>query len=93
MANNKSAKKRVLVAERNRLRNRTVRTALRTQVKKYRSAVAEGDAAEVARLLPEVHAIIDKSAKKGVIHENTARRYKSRLALAQRRMAGAAGAR
>jgi small subunit ribosomal protein S20 len=92
MANNKSAKKRVLVAERNRVRNRAVRTALRTQVRRFRSAVASGDATEVARLLPAVHATIDKSAKKGVIHENTARRYKSRLALAQRRLAGAQGA-
>lgn len=92
MANSKSAKKRVRVNERNRLRNRTVRTALRTNVKKYRALIAAGDAEAAASMLPTIHSIIDRTAKKGVIKENAARRYKSRLTLAHRRLVEGAGA-
>ena len=86
MANIKSAKKRVLVAERNRARNKTARTLLRTQVKKFREAVAAGEKSAAAKLLRAAHAVIDRTARKGVIHARTANRYKSRLALANARL-------
>ena len=89
MANIKSAQKRVLVTERNRVRNRAARTVLRTQVKKFREAVEAGDRAAAGALLSEAHATIDRTAKKGVIHSRTANRYKSRLALAHARLLSA----
>ena len=89
MANTKSARKRVLTTQRNRQRNRAGKSLLRSQVKKFRSAVQSGDVAMAGELLREAHATIDKTAKKGIIHERTASRYKSRLALAHRRLAAA----
>ena len=86
MANNKSAEKRILVAERNRQRNKTALSLLRTSVKKFRAAIDAGDTTVVAALLRQAHATIDKSAKKGVIHGRTASRYKSRLAQAAGRL-------
>lgn len=93
MANIKSAEKRILVAERNRQRNKTALSVLRTSVKKFRAAVDAGDSAVAATLLRQAHATIDKSAKKGVIHDRTASRYKSRLALAAGRLGAAAAGR
>lgn len=86
MANNKSAEKRILVAERNRQRNRTALSSLRTSIRKFRAAVDAGDASTANALLSQAHATIDKSAAKGVIHVRTASRYKSRLALAAGRL-------
>jgi small subunit ribosomal protein S20 len=86
MANIKSAEKRILVAERNRQRNRAATSDLRTSIKRFRTAVAAGDKDAAAKLLREAHATIDKSAKKGVIHRGAASRYKSRLAQAHGRM-------
>ena len=80
MANTKSAEKRNRQNEQNRLRNRAHRSRLRTAVKKLRTAVASGDADAAKQLLPETLSIIDKTAQKGVIHDNTAARTKSRLA-------------
>ena len=80
MANTKSAEKRNRQNEQNRLRNRAQRSRLRTAIKKLRSAVTSGDAALAQQLLPETLSVIDKIAQKGVIHDNAAARYKSRLA-------------
>ena len=80
MANTKSAEKRNRQNEQNRLRNRAHRSRLRTAIKKLRTAVASGDAAAAQELLPETLSVIDKTAQKGVIHDNAAARYKSRLA-------------
>jgi small subunit ribosomal protein S20 len=71
-------------------RNRSNLSQLKSQVKKLRAAVAAGDAASAGKLLPETIGEIDRAAKKGVIHDNAAARYKSRLsrkvtALAARR--------
>ncbi len=55
------------------------RHKLKTQMKRLRSAIATGKAADAKTLLPETCSLIDKSVQKGVIKENTARRYKSRL--------------
>ena len=89
MANTKSAKKRVLVAERNKQRNRAVRSALRTTVRKFREALDAGNLDVATGLLPKTHAEIDRCAKKGIVHDRTASRTKSRLALAHGRLAKA----
>jgi small subunit ribosomal protein S20 len=79
MANTKSAEKRNRQNIKQRERNRAHRSRLRTAIKSLRSAVATGDAAAAAELLPQTLGIIDKTAQKKIIHSNTASRYKSRL--------------
>jgi small subunit ribosomal protein S20 len=53
---------------------------LRTDIKKLRQALAAEDMEEARKLLPGTASLIDRMVKKGVIHENTGSRYKSRLA-------------
>jgi small subunit ribosomal protein S20 len=60
-------------------RNRKNLSQLKTQVRKLRTALAKGDAAEAKASLAETVSAIDKAAKKGVVHDNAAARYKSRL--------------
>ncbi len=79
MANHKSAEKRMRQTERRNEVNRRNRSRLRTQLKKLRAAIADGDAAEAQTLLPETVSLIDKSIQKGILHPNAAARYKSRL--------------
>lgn len=78
MPNIKSAIKRVKVNEKKRLRNRMVKSAMRTTVKKYESAVAAGSA-DVA-MLSQTASAIDKAVAKGVISKNAANRKKARMA-------------
>ena len=79
MANHKSAEKRVRQnAKRNEI-NRANRSKLRTSIKKLRAAVAGHDKNASTELLGPTVALIDKAVNKGVIHRNTAARYKSRL--------------
>jgi small subunit ribosomal protein S20 len=66
-------------SQKRRARNRQNLSLLKTQVKKLRSAIAKGDAETAKTLLPETVGQIDKAAKKGVVHDNAAARYKSRL--------------
>ena len=79
MANIKSSKKRVLIAERNRLRNVAVKSPIKTAVKKVLelSTVDDKDALNAA--LSKVYQLCDKAVSKGVLHKNTAARKKSRL--------------
>ncbi|MEM8960837.1 MAG: 30S ribosomal protein S20 [Acidobacteriota bacterium] len=79
MANNKSAEKRIRQNERRRDRNRSYRSRMRTTIKKLRAAIESGDADNARGLLASTVSIIDKTAQKGVIHANTAARFKSRL--------------
>lgn len=79
MANIKSAVKRIRQTETRNLRNRQHRSQMRTMIKKFRALLEEGKADEARQLLPQVYSIIDKKARKGIIHRNTAARYKSRL--------------
>ena len=62
------------------MRNRSVRTRVRRQMRMMRVAMADGDAAKVKELLPETMSVIDIGWRKGVFHRNTAARYKSRMA-------------
>lgn len=79
MANHKSALKRVRQNTKRNEINRSNRSKLRTQVKKLRAAVSGGDKAQSGELLNPTVSLIDKMVNKGVIHKNTAARYKSRL--------------
>ena len=79
MAHHASAKKQMRQGRKRRARNRQNLSQVKTQVKKLRAAVAKGDAQAARTLLPETVAEIDRAAKKGIIHDNAAARYKSRL--------------
>ena len=89
MANNKSSKKRVQIAERNRLHNRSYKSALRTLMKRCFTAcdvyTAEpGDAAKetVQSSMRAAFSKIDKAVKVGVLHRNNGAHQKSRLSAA-----------
>ncbi len=79
MANSKSALKRVRVAERRRIRNRTYRSAARTMVRRAESVIATGDVDAAAAAVGGAISMLDRTAGKGVIHPNNAARRKSRL--------------
>jgi small subunit ribosomal protein S20 len=79
LANSKSAKKRILVAERRRVRNRPFRSAARTLVKKAELAIASGDQAVAQQAVLQATSTLDRVCAKGVIHPNNAARRKSRL--------------
>jgi len=86
MANIKSAQKRMRQTAVRQARNKSVRSRLRTAVKKHRAA----QGAAKPESLAAVYSEIDHARKKGVIHKNAAARYKSRLAKAARKSAEAA---
>ena len=79
MPNHKSAEKRVRQSERRRAVNRSRRSDLRTQIKKLRLALTAGDKNQSQEILTPTISAIDKAVNKGVLHKNTAARYKSRL--------------
>ncbi|MEF9934859.1 MAG: 30S ribosomal protein S20 [Clostridium sp.] len=82
MANIKSAMKRIKVIERKTLRNKMVKTAVKTSIKKFEAAVAAGNFDEAKVLLSAAICEIDKATSKGIIHKNAASRKKSRLSVA-----------
>ena len=63
-----------------RARNRKNQSLVKGRVRKLREAIAKGDVQAARQILPETFAEIDRAAKKGVVHDNAAARYKSRLA-------------
>jgi len=79
MPNHKSAEKRVRQNEKRRAVNRSNRSDLRTQIKKLRTALAASDKNQSQDLLTPTVSAIDKAVNKGILHRNTAARYKSRL--------------
>jgi small subunit ribosomal protein S20 len=79
VANTAQAKKRARQAEAHRARNTAQRSAMRTQIKKVLKAVEGKDKPAAAQALREAAAVIDRAAKKGLIHKNNAARHKSRL--------------
>lgn len=80
MANHKSAIKRNAQNQKRRLRNRTVKTRIKTAVKKVYQAEASGTASIIAVDMNSAQSTIDKASKKGVLHPRTAARKISRLA-------------
>jgi len=79
LANHKSAIKRARQNELRRLRNKSVKTRIKTMVKDIRSAAAETSGADISAKINVVQSAIDKASKKGVIHKRTAARKISRL--------------
>ena len=79
MANIKSAKKRVLIAQRNTERNVAFKTAIKTAVKKVLNCANSEDKNELNSLLSKAYQLCDKAVSKGILHKNTAARKKSRL--------------
>ena len=80
MANHPSSLKRHRQSLKKRALNQTNRHKLKTQMKKLKTVIATGKKEDPTALFPATFGLIDKSVQKGVIKENTARRYKSRLA-------------
>jgi len=75
----KSGIKRVEIAERNRQRNVAVKSAVKTRIKRVNEAMTGEDKALTADLLKVAISAIDRAARKGILHPNTAARRKSRL--------------
>ena len=84
MAHSKQAQKRIRTSEKARQANKIVRSTMRSTVKKAGATASAADQARAQRA-------IDKAAKKGVVHKNTAARKKSRLAKALNKQRAAAG--
>ncbi len=87
MANIKSAKKRILVIQKKTLRNKMIKSAVKTAIKKVNAAIATGDQAAAAEALKNATSAIDKAKSKGIYHKNTASRKVARLSKAVNRMA------
>ncbi len=87
MANIKSAKKRISVIETKTLRNKMIKSKIKTLVKKVEAAVAANDKAAASAALSEAVVAIDKAAAKGVYHKNTAARKVSRITKAVNKIA------
>lgn len=79
MANIKSAKKRVIVSERNRVHNVALRSAMRTAVKKVVALIAAGQKDAAKEAFNNAQVLLDRAASNGLIHKNKAARHKSRL--------------
>ena len=82
MANIKSAKKRILVAEANRQRNVAFKSSIKTAQKKALALAEDGDKDALNAAISKVYQLCDKAVSKGILHKNTAARKKSRLTLA-----------
>ena len=86
MANSAQARKRARQGEKQRQHNSSLRSTLRTAIKKVRKAVDAGDKAAAQTVLRASQAVIDRIADKRIMHKNAASRNKSRLAQAVRLM-------
>lgn len=87
MANNKSAKKRILIGKRNNLQNRFYKSSVKTLTKKflkdleiYKCSQSDNDKKKIQIVLDSIYSLIDKGSKKNVYHKNTAARKKAKLA-------------
>ena len=87
MANNKSARKRIGINERNRLRNRYYKTSVRTLTKLFfknleltKNEQTPESKEKLQTILNSIYSFLDKGTKKNVFHKNTAARQKARLA-------------
>lgn len=81
MANHFSALKRTRQTERRTATNRLNKSRLRTELRKLRTALSTGNEEQAKAALKNTVSVLDKSVQKGVLHKNTASRYKSRLSV------------
>ena len=79
MANSPQARKRARQAEKRRKHNASLRSMVRTSIKKVIAAVDAGDAEQAKSAFAAAVPVIDRMADKGIIHKNKAARHKSRL--------------
>lgn len=79
MANSPQAKKRARQAEKRRSHNASLRSLVRTVIKKVNAAIGTGDQAAAKTAFDNAVPVIDRMADKGIIHKNKAARHKSRL--------------
>lgn len=86
MANIKSAKKRARQAEKHRQHNASLRSTVRTYIKKTNAAVLAGDKKLAEECFKMAVPVIDSMANKGIIHKNKAARHKSRLSAQIKKM-------
>ena len=82
MANIKSSKKRILIAEKNAERNVAFKSSIKTALKKTLELAKGEDKEALALAVSKVYQLCDKAVVKGILHKNTAARKKSRLSLA-----------
>ncbi len=82
MANIKSQKKRIKTNEISRQRNKAVKSELRTHIRNFRTAVAEGQTEKAIELSKVANRALDRAVSKGVIHANQAANRKSAISLA-----------
>lgn len=80
MPNIKSAEKRVRYISKQTARNAAIRSSVKTAIKRFNAVADEGDADQAKEQYKKAASAIDKAAKKGVVHKNTAARKKSALA-------------
>lgn len=80
MANIKSQLKRIKTNEKHRLRNKSVKSSVKTAVRKFREAAEAGDKDKAIELFRDASKKLDKAASKGVIHANQAANKKSAMA-------------
>ena len=81
MPNIKSAKKRVLVSQTKAMQNKAAKSALKTEIKKFEAAVAEGNRSEADVAYKVAVKAVDKAAAKGLLHKNNAAHKKSAMTL------------
>ncbi|GAA5053493.1 small subunit ribosomal protein S20 [Thermocatellispora tengchongensis] len=89
MANIKSQIKRNRQNEKRRMRNKAVKSSLKTAVRKFREAAEQGDVEQAVALMQAASRQLDKAASKGVIHKNQAANRKSAIAKRAAALAGA----
>lgn len=87
MANIKSAKKRILVAEKRAAKNKAIRSKVKTAIKKVEVAIEANDKATAEAALKNAVSELDKATKKGIYHKNTCARKVSRLTVAVNKLA------
>ena len=87
MANNKSAKKRIEITKRNRLRNRYYKSSVKTLIKiffqnleAYKTSSNPEEKEKLKKILNSIYSLIDKGTKNNVFHKNAAARKKAKLA-------------
>ncbi len=87
MANIKSAKKRILVNRTKAERNKSIKSSVKTAIKKVYAAIEAGNKDEAVAALTAATSALDKACSKGVYHKNTAARKVSRMSVAVNKMA------
>ena len=87
MPNIKANKKHVLASRVNNERNKMVKTALKTTIKKFDEAVATGDKTQAAAAYKDAVVAVDKAVNKGILHKNNAARKKSSMTIKVNAMA------